>query len=46
VQYHGHWFWIDERDYPSKAIFPFVMIVFSLMDTAPKGQPLVTIPAG
>ena len=46
VQYHGHWFWIDETDYPSKGLFSFVMIVFSLMDTAPKGQPLVTIPAG
>ena len=44
VPYHGHWFWIDDRDYPSKGIFSFVMIVFSLMDTAPKGQPIVTVP--
>jgi len=44
VQYQGHWFWIDERDYASKGIFSFVMIIFSLMDTAPKGQPLVTVP--
>jgi hypothetical protein len=46
VQYQGHWFWIDERDYASKGIFSFVMIIFSLMDTAPKGQPLVTVPVG
>ncbi len=47
VAYHGHWFWIDERDYGSKSIFSFVMMIFSLMDTAaPRGQPIVTIPAG
>ena len=46
VQYQGHWFWIDERDYASKGVFSFVMIIFSLMDTAPKGQPLVTVPVG
>ena len=47
VPYQGHWFWIDESDYPSKGIFSFVMIIFSLMDTAaPKGQPIVTVPAG
>jgi hypothetical protein len=47
VQYHGHWFWIDDRDYASKGIFSFVMIIFSLMDTAaPRGQPIVTVPAG
>lgn len=44
VEYHGHWFWIDGRDYASKGLFSFVMIVFSLMDTAPKGAPIVTIP--
>jgi hypothetical protein len=44
VRYRDHWFWIDETDYSSKGIFSFVMIVFSLMDTAPKGQPLMTIP--
>lgn len=45
VEYHGHWFWIEETDYPSKGIFSFVMMIFSLMDTAPKGQPLITVPA-
>lgn len=47
VQYQGHWFWIDANDYASKGIFSFVMIMFSLMDTAaPRGQPIVTVPAG
>jgi hypothetical protein len=47
VQYQGHWFWIDANDYNSKVIFSFVMIMFSLMDTAaPRGQPIVTVPAG
>lgn len=46
VPYHGHWFWIDERDYRSKGTFSFVMMIFSLMDTsAPRGQPIVTVPA-
>ena len=47
VEYQGHWFWIDGNDYASKGIFSFVMIMFSLTDTAaPKGQPIVTVPAG
>lgn len=47
VQYQGHWFWIDANDYASKGMFSFVMIMFSLMDTAaPRGQPIVTVPAG
>lgn len=47
VPYAGHWFWIDNRDHPSKTLFSFLMIIFSLTDTGPtKGQPVVTIPAG
>ncbi|MGZ5063085.1 MAG: hypothetical protein ACXWHB_15670 [Usitatibacter sp.] len=47
VAYQGHWFWIDETDYASKGMFSFVMMIFSLMDTAaPRGQPIVTVPAG
>ena len=44
VAYKGHWFWIDENDVPSKSVFSFVMMIFSLMDTAAKGQPLITVP--
>lgn len=47
VPYKDHWFWIDDRDYPSKRIFSFLLVMFSLMDTGPaRGAPIVTIPAG
>jgi hypothetical protein len=47
IPYGDHWYWIANRDYRSKQIFSFLMIVFSLTDAGPaKGQPIVTIPAG
>jgi hypothetical protein len=47
VPYHGYWFWIDDRDLPSKRMFSFVMFIFSLVETGGKeGAPIVTIPAG
>ena len=48
VPYHGYWFWIDDRDLPSKRIFSFIMFIFTLVeDTGRKeGAPIVTIPAG
>lgn len=47
IAYADYWYGIDNRDYRSKSIFSFLMIVFSLTDTGPaKGQPIVTIPAG
>ena len=47
VKYEDHWFWIDNRDFKSKRIFGFLMILFSLTETGGKGGlPLVTIPAG
>lgn len=47
IPYRDYWYWIDHRDYRSKSIFSFLMIIFSLTDTGPaKGQPIVTIPAG
>jgi len=47
VKYRDHWFWIDDRDFVSKRSFAFLMILFSLMETAGKGgQPIVTIPTG
>jgi hypothetical protein len=30
VQYHGHWFWIDDRDFASKRGLSFLMILFTL----------------
>jgi hypothetical protein len=47
VPYKDHWYWIDDKDVRSKAIFSFLMFVFSLTETQGKeGAPIVTIPAG
>jgi hypothetical protein len=47
IPYRGHWFWIDDRDIRSKAVFTFLMFVFSLTETqGNEGAPIVTIPAG
>ena len=44
VPYRGQWFWIDDRDCPSKSIFSFLMFMFSLTETGGKGEaPVVTI---
>jgi len=46
VPYHNYWFWIDDKDLVSKALFSFLMYVFNLVDTGMKeGAPVVTIPA-
>lgn len=46
VAYRGHWFWISDREYASKSAFSFLMLLFSLTETAPsQGAPLVTVPA-
>lgn len=47
VPYRNHWFWIDDRDYPSKRLFSFLMFVMTLTETGGKeGAPIVTISAG
>jgi hypothetical protein len=48
VPYHGYWFWIDDRDLPSKRMFSFLMVVFTLVEKTDgkEGAPIVTIPAG
>jgi hypothetical protein len=46
VHYRNQWFWIDDRDRQSKAVFNFLMFMFSLTDTGPsQAAPLVTVPA-
>ena len=47
VLYWDGWFWIDDRDYPSKKLFSFLMFVMTLTETGSKeGAPVVTISAG
>lgn len=47
VQYRGHWFWIDDRDFQSKRMFSFLVFLFSLAETGtPDEAPVLTIPAG
>ena len=47
VPYRNHWFWIDDRDLPSKRMFSFLMFMFTLVEPGTKeGAPIVTIPAG
>jgi len=47
VPYRNAWFWIDDRDLPSKRMFSFLMFIFTLVEPGGKeGAPIVTIPAG
>ncbi len=47
ICYRNIYFWIDDRDLMSKALFSFLMIVFNLVETGEKGAaPIVTIPTG
>jgi len=47
VPYRNEWYWIDDKDFPSKRIFSFIMFLFSLTETEGKqGAPVITIPAG
>jgi len=46
VLYRGHWFWIDDRDLPSKTMFTFLLVLLSMAEggtTAP--APVITVPA-
>lgn len=47
ARYRGTSFWIEDRDYNTKAAFNFFMYLFSLSETAPttSAAPVVTVPA-
>lgn len=45
VPYRGNWFWVDDRDYRSKAMLSFLLLMFSLTETGTQqAAPVVTIP--
>jgi len=47
VPYRHEWYWIDDKDLPSKRLFSFIMFLFTLTETEGKqGAPVITIPAG
>lgn len=46
VQYRNQWFWIDDREQASKNMLTFLMLLFSLTESAPaQSAPVVTVPA-
>jgi hypothetical protein len=45
VRYRDRWFWIDDRDFYSKGMFYFMMLLFSLTERGgTQGAPIVTVP--
>jgi len=46
VFYSNHWFWIDDRDIYSKAMFQFLMTLFSFTERGESEQmaPVITVP--
>ena len=45
VRYREHWFWIDDREVHSKAVFNLLLLMFSLTQTAgQQAAPILTVP--
>jgi hypothetical protein len=46
IKYRDHWYWSDDRDFRSKGVFTFLMVIMTLAEKAQKAPaPVVTIPA-
>ena len=46
IRYRDHWYWIDDRDFKSKGIFTFLMVMMTLAEKGGNVQePVVTIQA-
>ena len=46
VRYRDYWFYIDDREFQSKRVFTFLMVLFTLSETGQKlQQPILTIRA-
>lgn len=47
VPYGQDWYWIDDKDFPSKRLFSFIMFLFTLTETEGKqNAPIITVPVG
>lgn len=47
IRYADYWFWIDDKDFPSKRIFSFLMFIFTLTETGVEEKaPPVVLPLG
>ena len=45
IKYRDSWYWIDDRDFRSKGIFTFLMVIMTLAEKDDKAPaPVVTIP--
>jgi len=46
IKYRDYWYWIDDKDFRSKSIFTFLMVIMTLAEKEDKvPPPVVTIPA-
>jgi hypothetical protein len=45
VNFHGHWFWVEDHNLAAKRVFSFLMLAFTMMENTETAQPLqLTIP--